>query len=174
VLNVDSKSVPGYENRYTINKQGQIYSIPRRGTKGGYLKPSPDGHGYLRVSLYNVNGKRRDWRIHTLVLLAFVGPSPVGMQGCHNNGNQRDNKLENLRWDTASNNNLDKRKHGTSGGSRNGRAKLTPWQVEEIRLRYQTESVSYSRLARDYGVDKSTIGRVVCKKSWTREAEANA
>lgn len=29
----------GYEGVYKINPEGEIYSIPRYGTRGGYLKP---------------------------------------------------------------------------------------------------------------------------------------
>ena len=36
------------------------------------------------------------------------------MQCCHNDGNKHNNKLSNLRWDTATANQLDKNKHGTS------------------------------------------------------------
>ncbi len=50
---------------------------------------------------------------HRAVLLAFVGPCPEGMEACHNNGDPLDNRVENLRWDTRSNNTLDKVAHGT-------------------------------------------------------------
>ena len=50
--------------------------------------------------------------IHRLVLEAFVGPCPEGMETCHNNGVRTDNRLENLRWDTSSANNDDIVKHG--------------------------------------------------------------
>ena len=130
------------------------------------MKQLPNSQGYLRVTLTNKNGSQSTKNVHTLVLTTFIGPRPKDMQACHNNGDKTDNRLENLRWDTPSANNLDKRLHDTSGGDRNGRSKLTQWQVEEIRLRYRTEDASYSRLARDYRVDKSTIGRVVSGTSW--------
>jgi hypothetical protein len=55
--------------------------------------------------------------VHQLVLEAFVGPRPRGMESCHNNGNQTDNRLVNLRWDTKSENNLDRVRHGTHSES---------------------------------------------------------
>lgn len=45
--------------------------------------------------------------VHRLVLEAFVGPCPPGMEACHWNGIPGDNRLHNLRWDTPSANNAD-------------------------------------------------------------------
>src|SRR5688500_4928598 len=45
------------------------------------------------------NGETVQERIHRLVLMAFVGPCPAGMEGCHNDGNPLNNALDNLRWD---------------------------------------------------------------------------
>ena len=38
--------------------------------------------------------------VHRLVLETFVGAAPAGMEGCHNDGNRFNKRLENLRWDT--------------------------------------------------------------------------
>lgn len=161
--------IPGYEGRYAITRQGRVFSVPRSGTRGGWLKQSPNSQGYLRVNLTNPNGSQSTKNVHVLVLLTYDGPKPEGMQACHNNGDKTDNRLENLRWDTPSSNNLDKRKHGTSGGEKNGRAKLTAEQVTSIRDRYEFGDVSLSRLAYLFGVDKSTIHRVVSGTSWTQQ-----
>ena len=56
-------------------------------------------NGYITVSLRR-NGRTYPVNVHTLVLLAFVGPRPEGMEACHNNGTRIDNRLSNLRWDT--------------------------------------------------------------------------
>jgi hypothetical protein len=46
-------------------------------------------------------------------MAAHVGPRPDGMQVCHNNGLRTDNRLSNLRYDTASGNMRDRILHGT-------------------------------------------------------------
>lgn len=100
---------PGYE----ASTHGRIRNIRRRGAA---LKPRPIPSGYQRVSL----GARRDDYIHRLVLFAFVGPCPKGMQCAHEDGNNSNNRLDNLSWKTPSANGLDKRRHGTALlGSRN-------------------------------------------------------
>lgn len=50
-------------------------------------------------------------------------------------------------------------------GEKNGRAKLSPENVEEIRLRARV--LSQSELAAQYGVNQSTISRLLSGRSWT-------
>ena len=101
------KRIKDYPN-YLIEDSGKIWSCK----KEIWRKPGKQANGYLFVALYH-RGKFKQYRIHRLVLETFVGPCPKGMVACHNNGNCQDNRLSNLRWDTISNNHLDKRKHGT-------------------------------------------------------------
>ena len=53
---------------------------------------------------------------HRLVLLAFVGECPSGMEACHNDGDPSNNNIDNLRWDTRSSNIKDQVKHGRHHG----------------------------------------------------------
>jgi hypothetical protein len=110
------KPVVGSENYYEISNLGQAKSLDRiintrgrgkRKHQGRDLKATLDSRGYPIVS---IGGRTR--KIHQLVLEAFVGPCPPGMEGCHNNGCPTDNRLENLRWDTPSSNSQDRIKHG--------------------------------------------------------------
>lgn len=68
---------------------------------------------HLKVTL-NRYGKSRFFWVHRLVLAAFVGPCPDGMEACHGNGDATDNRLKNLRWDTRSANCQDAVRHGTN------------------------------------------------------------
>ena len=52
------------------------------------------------------------------LLEAFVGPCPSGQEACHANDDPRDNRLENLRWDTRSANALDSVRNGTHHAAR--------------------------------------------------------
>ena len=88
---------PGYE----INDHGRV-----RGPKG--LRPV-----YLklprRVPRVEI-GKVR--YVHHLVLEAFVGPRPIGMECCHLDDDPTNNYLSNLRWDTRSANSFDAVRNG--------------------------------------------------------------
>lgn len=107
------KSIPGYEGTYEVSNLGRIRSLDRidnlgRSKKGVILALVPQPNGRLGVNLRGKNHK-----VHVLVLTAFKGPRPRGMEGCHGDGNHTNNKLDNLRWDTRSSNTKDSVKHGT-------------------------------------------------------------
>jgi hypothetical protein len=72
--------------------------------------------------------------LHHLVLEAFVGPRPPGMQCRHINGDSLDNRLENLAWGTASEDNYDRVRNGTHQHS--GRTEcLYGHPLDGVRLR---------------------------------------
>ena len=109
--------VPGYEGRYSVSDQGRIRSEARlagyRQSDGAPIRvreqlmtPVPMPSGHLRVRLRK-DGGGRNFLIHRLVLEAFVGPCPEGMECCHGLGGPADNRLENLRWGTRSENQRD-------------------------------------------------------------------
>ncbi|OZC60037.1 hypothetical protein CH276_18855 [Rhodococcus sp. 06-470-2] len=114
------RPVRGYEGVYEVSDLGRVRSVARttqRGShalrlQGAVLNPNLGTDDKYRVNLSR-NGFVRQVRVHRLVLEAFVGPCPVGLEGCHNNGIGKDNRLTNLRWDTPSENQLDKVRHGT-------------------------------------------------------------
>src|SRR5699024_526861 len=114
--------VPGYEGLYEISDSGRVRSVDRwyvrtdsrkYFVKGKTLQQCVTSNGYLTVTLRK-NGKTRREYMHRLVLLAFKGQCPAGMETCHNNGKRTDNRLSNLRWDTGSNNKVDTILHGNN------------------------------------------------------------
>lgn len=98
------KPVVGYEDFYEVSNFGRVKSLPRKWAKGGMLKPSPVGHGYLRVCLCK-NGKRERVKVHQLVMEAFVGRCPAGYEVDHIDWNPSNNRLDNLRYLPAEENN---------------------------------------------------------------------
>lgn len=114
---VEQWRVVAADPMYEVSNHGRVRSMKTARVVNGVLTPrvlkpvltGPPGKQYLAVGL--TLGKRE--RVHRLVLAAFVGPCPDGMEGCHRNGDKLDNTLSNLRWDTPGNNNRDKRTHGT-------------------------------------------------------------
>lgn len=68
------------------------------------VKKFTDNHiGYLSVGLINNDGQR-NFYVHRLVYMTFVGDIPDGLQVNHINHNKSDNRLENLEIVTASEN----------------------------------------------------------------------
>jgi DNA-directed RNA polymerase specialized sigma24 family protein len=114
----------------------------------------------------SINGKRVTRRIHNLVLTAFIGQRPRGMQACHfPDSDTGNNRLDNLRWDTASSNYNDRRHHGTSNsGERNGSAKIERKHAEAIR-RLRKTGMTYRELGERFGVSTSNA-QSICQ-GWT-------
>ena len=117
------RPVYGYEGLYEVSSNGDVRSVDRwltskdgktRFYAGQTVRPSTSRRGYKRIICYKEGCPPKTRTLHSLVLEAFVSPRPIGYLGCHNNGDPADNRLENLRWDTASANCADMEKHGTN------------------------------------------------------------
>jgi len=88
--------VVGYEGEYEVSDFGRVRSLKT----GTMMKPLPSKGGYVQVCLRTL-GVAKWHLIHKLVLEAFVGPRPDGMEACHSPDSKGDNNsLGNLRWDT--------------------------------------------------------------------------
>lgn len=165
------RAVPGYEGRYEVSSFGNVRSIGTGGNRrrGGPMKPhlATPGLRYVQVALYR-NGDRRYYRVHQLVMMAFDGPCPPGMEVNHIDGDAGNNRSDNLEYVTRSENLkhafriglIDKR------GEKNAAAKLTETQVREIYARFHGGVSSGVALAREFGVRTTTISAICTGKTW--------
>ena len=100
-----------------VRSMDRIVADKRTGTaklKGRIMQPGRRG-SHLAVGL-SKGGIKTTIRIHRLVAAAWIGPCPDGLEVCHGPNGQMDNSVGNLRYDTHSNNGLDKRRDGTHRG----------------------------------------------------------
>lgn len=112
--------VVGWEDLYEVSDLGRVRSLDRvvafgqreRVAQGRVLKPGKDVHGVRYVQLTG-DGRRKVCRVHLLVLEAFVGPRPEGMEGCHWDDDKENNCIANLRWDTHAANMQDAIRNGS-------------------------------------------------------------
>lgn len=112
--------VPGYEGAYEVSDRGRVRSLDRitaqgRPCKGIVLTQLNGSKGYKQVGLHRSG--QTTHHVHRLVLLAFAGPAPEGMEVRHLNGDRTDNTLANLTWGTHLENMRDQREHGTHKNS---------------------------------------------------------
>jgi len=163
------------EDTYQVSNRGRAKVLPRRGRPEIILKPMPDKDGYCMAGLY-MNGKRKMGKIHRLVLEAFVGPCPPGMEACHENGIKSDNRWpENLRWDTPQSNHADRARHGvTNRGERNGNAIFTEKDIREIRRLRAVRKWKLVRIAKKFNTAFQTISNICLHKSWAHIKERHA
>jgi hypothetical protein len=122
--------------------------------------------GYQSVSLMR-NKKAESHRVCRLVLLAFAGPCPLGMEARHLNGKANDNRASNLAWSTRCDNQRDKVKHGTLYcGAKHYRAKLNPRKVKQMRMLYAKGAENTYSLAKRFGVSQAVAWKIVARKAW--------
>lgn len=166
------KSVPEDE-LYAVSSLGRVASL--FGGKTRVLALRKAGLGYPCIK---IRGRTR--YIHRLVLEAFVGPCPDGMECRHLDGDRTNNRLDNLCWGTPVDNWNDKFRHGTAvparaqrtdpsktpiRGSRHWLAKLTEDKVAQIRSRLAAGEKG-NALAREYGVSPSVICVIRKGRAW--------
>lgn len=113
------KAIPGYEGYYEVSDQGRVRSLDRwidtkqgpRFRRGVVRKPKRGTHGYWELPL-NLDGRERTHTVHSLMMLAFVGPRPDGQEVLHGDDDKDNNTLENLRYGTKPENMQDAIKNG--------------------------------------------------------------
>ncbi len=161
--------IPGHPG-YFVSDLGRVFSAWTGSGRGSRIGDNP--HPLRQMTSADgraqVNLRRRTYRVSNLVLLAFVGPRPDGMQACHfPDPDPANNRLSNLRWDTASaNQGHDRRVHGTSNdGERNGSAKLSIPQVRAIRRRLAAGDTQRS-IAADFAVSRTAIQQIGAGSRW--------
>lgn len=106
------RPIVGYEGRYEVSNLGRVKSLLR-----GIILRATRHHsnGYLYVGVSKTNTKTT---IHSLVAAAFTGERPEGLVIRHLNGEQLDNRAENLTYGTTSENRFDSVRHGTHYSAR--------------------------------------------------------
>lgn len=112
--------IPGWEGKYEVSDQGRVKALARvdHHVDGRVMhrrelifKATPSKNGYPTV---NLTGDIV--YVHRLVLLAFDGPKPDGMETRHLDGVKTNNALSNLRYGTSSENSQDAMRHARQRG----------------------------------------------------------
>lgn len=169
------RPISGYEGRYEVSSCGRIASLPNRRRKSRLImkQVAHKRSGYLLINLTDV-GEDGKWRqksfwVARIVALAFLGePSCSSLEVCHKDGCETNNSVSNLRWGTKSENEADKKLHGTdNSGSRNPRSRLDEDKVRVIKRRIRAGH-DVGVIALEYNVAINTIKSIKNGSNWRR------
>ena len=88
------KPIPNYDG-YEVSNYGRVKSLKLG--RELILKPKDDFRGYFNIQLW-VKNRKKPFKIHQLVAMAFLGHKPNGQKLVvnHINFDKKDNSLENL------------------------------------------------------------------------------
>lgn len=159
--------VVGYEQKYQVSDLGRVRSVDhwdgRRNVKGKVLSPGNSRSGHVSVSI----GKGHSRSVHQLVMESFRGPCPEGHEVLHGNHIPWDNRLDNLKYGTRSENLKADYAVGVkrllwSLGEQHPNAKLTDGDIRSIR----SSTLSMASLGRMFGVRYQTIDAIQKKRTW--------
>ena len=148
------KPIPGYAG-YEASDRGRIRSYHTRNGRAWHIGTRParflsvcrSDRGYGSVNVMTDDGEKDHKRVPELVMLAFVGPCPEGLEICHYDGDPSNNNIENLRYDTRESNIEDKKRHTVQ--------KRGP-SIRAIRRRYAAGERA-ADIAADFGYSEDYI-----------------
>ena len=149
--------------RFEVSNLGRVRGLDPKKGEVTIRSQCAVSHGYLVVNLQYEDGTRKSEPVHSLVCRTFHGERPAGMDCCHNNGDNRDNRASNLRWDTRKANLNDQRIHGTFAW--HGNMKLNEKDVLEI-VRRIDAGETLNSLAAEYGVAHGVISGINLGNYW--------
>ena len=183
------RDIAGFEGRYQISKNGEVWCYPNRQTGYRWKKKATyiSKNGYERVNLY-FGGKAYGYSVHRLVACAYI-PNPQGKKYVnHKDGNKRRNHADNLEWATAKENDQHAQRlglrpqytekqrqarsatgHKTCRQNAKHLRKISFNEAECIRRIKEHCKVSYRKLGKLYKMSDKTIA-AICQYKIYREA----
>ena len=136
-------------DNYAISNLGNIKNIK----KGNILTPYLNTNGYLTYTFCQ-NGVKKTFRLHRLVALYFIdNPNNLPYVN-HKDGDKTNNKVENLEWCTAKENDT----HARSSGLKNQEKPIIAKNIETnetLTFKSVTEAGAF------LGINKGTISKVL-------------
>lgn len=147
-----------------VSNLGRVVGMTKA-RPGVLLKIGKDKDGYFRVGA-NMRSWHGSRHVSRLVLEAFEGPCPDGMEAAHLDGSRENNAIENLAWVLHTENCGHKISHGTHQiGSSHPKSSITEFQALMTK-RLVSVGATSRNIASVLGISKYTVDDIRSGKSW--------
>lgn len=180
------RPIPGYEGYYSISSLGRVWREP--GTYGcrygRFRKFGMSTVGYFIVHLSREH-QIKQWHVHDLVALTFIGPKPNGLCVNHKDGIATNNRISNLEYVTyrenamhaldvlgqraktcGDNHPFRRRPELVRRGEDSHYHKLSEDDVRAIRAAYKPGATTWAEIAQRWNVTAATVRRAILRQSW--------
>ena len=157
--------LPEIKDYYTVNDKGEFFS-----DNSGKMKTrNRAGTEYQIINFMMIDGKKRTFRAHRLVLMAF---NPVKnmdkLEVNHIDGNKKNNNLSNLEWCTGSENQRHAFKIGLQKARKGESSNFSKLKEKDIDLifKLRKEGKTQQQIADVVNCSSSNISYILNKKTW--------
>lgn len=96
-----ARSIVPTKHGILVSRTGRVFNVFKSCVREAKMG---NHHGYKTACNERLKRSGESRFVHRMVLEAFVGPRPEGMVAMHLNNDRADNRVENLRWGTLSEN----------------------------------------------------------------------
>lgn len=157
--------IPEVKDYYTIYEDGIIVS-----DNSGIMKTrNKPGTTYQIINFMTVDNKKKTFRVHRLVLLAF---RPIensdDFEVNHIDGNKENNNLDNLEWCTASENQQHAFRTGLQKARKGDKSNFSKLTKEDIDKCFELRAKGYLQreIAEELGCTRSNVSYILNNKTW--------
>ena len=157
--------LPEIKDYYTVTDKGEFFS-----DNSGKMKTrNRAGTEYQIINFMKEDGKKKTYRAHRLVLMAF---NPVEnmdvLEVNHINGNKKDNRLQNLEWCTGSENQQHAFKTDLQQAQKGQKSNFSKLSEQDIDLIFQLrkQGLLQREIAEKVGCSRSNVSYILNHKTW--------
>ena len=161
--------IPEIKDYYTVTSEGEFFS-----DNSGKMKTrNRAGTEYQIINFSLINGKKKTYRAHRLVLMAFKPVDNMeNLEVNHIDGNKKNNRLENLEWCTSSENQIHAFKTGLSKARRGEESNFSKLRLEDVKRVFdlRKQGLTQAEIATIVGCSSSNISYILKRKTWQVES----